>query len=76
MSSWYENQDVIGICTAVKNELNCTKSSFVSLGYWLKQVRDRRLYEETGHSRGCDPRHCDKYEKGPRIKKRGVFSDC
>lgn len=49
MGNWYEDQKLIDICTAIKNELNSTKDSFVALGYWLKQIRDRKLYEETGH---------------------------
>lgn len=49
MGNWYEDQKLIDICNAIKNELNTTKDSFVSLGYWLKQIRDRKLYEETGH---------------------------
>ena len=49
MRNWYEDQKLIDICNAIKNELNTTKDSFVSLGYWLKQIRDRKLYEETGH---------------------------
>ena len=49
MGNWYEDQGLPDICKAIKNELNTTKDSFVSLGYWLKQIRDRKLYEETGH---------------------------
>lgn len=33
----------------IKTELRCTGDSFVSIGYYLKQIRDRKLYEETGH---------------------------
>lgn len=49
MELWYENMTLTDICQTIRNEINATCESFVSIGYFLKQVRDRELYRETGH---------------------------
>ncbi len=43
------DMSVYEICNFIKAELRCIGDSFVSIGYYLKQVRDRKLYTETGH---------------------------
>lgn len=37
------------ICISIQNEISATCASFVAIGYYLKQVRDRKLYLQTGY---------------------------
>lgn len=49
MEHWYEHMTLTDICQEIRNEINESCKCFVSIGYFLKQVRDRELYRETGH---------------------------
>lgn len=49
MSKYYENQNLEYCKSAIKQSCNDTTASFVKIGYFLKQVRDRELYIEDGY---------------------------
>ncbi|MCM1495989.1 MAG: hypothetical protein NC089_09365 [Bacteroides sp.] len=49
MEKWYEEMELEDICISIQNEISATCASFVAIGYFLKQVRDRELYLQTGY---------------------------
>lgn len=49
MGKWYEEMGIEDICISIQNEISATCASFVAIGYYLKQVRDRELYLQTGY---------------------------
>lgn len=46
---WYENCTLDSIKNIIKNNINITSRSFVAIGYYLKNVRDRKLYLQDGY---------------------------
>lgn len=46
---WYENCSLESIKNIIKNNINITSRSFVAIGYYLKNVRDRKLYLQDGY---------------------------
>lgn len=49
MSEWYENMDVYVISQNIKLEITALSGSFVSIGFWLKEIKNRQLYKESGY---------------------------
>lgn len=49
MGKWYEEMGLEDICISIQNEISATCASFVAIGYYLKQVRDRKLYTQSGY---------------------------
>ena len=49
MSQYYENQNLDYCKSAIKQSCNDTTASFVKIGYFLKQIRDRELFTEDGY---------------------------
>lgn len=47
--NWYENINLESIKNIIKDDINAASRSFVSIGYFLKNVRDRELYIEDGY---------------------------
>ncbi len=45
---WYENANYESLKKYIQNNLRNMTTSFISIGYYLKQVRDRELYQEDG----------------------------
>lgn len=41
--------DLFEICRLIKIEMKQSADSFVSIGYWLKEIKSRELYRTTGH---------------------------
>ena len=41
--------NLFDICTLIKAEIKQSANSFVSIGYWLKEIKRRKLYQETGY---------------------------
>lgn len=46
---WYENTPLITIKSIIKDNANTAVRSFVAIGYYLKDIRDRELYLEDGY---------------------------
>ncbi len=46
---WYENCSLDSIKNIIKNNLNIASRSFIAIGYYLKNVRDRELYLQDGY---------------------------
>lgn len=44
-----EIAEVMGYVTAIKSLLNDTKYNFVAIGYQLRKINEKKLYQETGH---------------------------
>lgn len=44
-----QEMNLFDICTLIKVEIKSSADSFVSIGYWLKEIKSRKLYRETGH---------------------------
>lgn len=47
---WYENVSYEDAKDLIKESLANTVSSFVVAGYWLKYIRNKKLYEKQGYS--------------------------
>lgn len=46
---WYESCSLESIKNIIKDNINTASRSFVAIGYYLKNVRDRELYLEDGY---------------------------
>lgn len=46
---WYQNSSLESIKNIIKDNINTASRSFVAIGYYLKNVRDRELYLEDGY---------------------------
>ena len=46
---WYENCSLDSIKNIIKDNINTASRSFVAIGYYLKNVRDRELYLQDGY---------------------------
>ena len=46
--SWYSNMSMNDIKASIKSNINDASRSFVAIGFYLKQVRDRELFHEDG----------------------------
>lgn len=46
---WYENCTLDSIKNIIKDNINTASRSFVAIGYYLKNVRDRKLYQQDGY---------------------------
>ncbi len=46
---WYENSSLESIKNIIKDNINTASRSFVAIGYYLKNVRDRELYLQDGY---------------------------
>lgn len=46
---WYENNSLESIKNIIKDNINTASRSFLAIGYYLKNVRDRKLYQQDGY---------------------------
>lgn len=46
---WYENCSLDSIKNIIKDNINTASRSFVAIGYYLKNIRDRELYLQDGY---------------------------
>lgn len=49
VNKWYENTSLETIKSIIKDNVNSASQSFVTIGYYLKNVRTRELYRQDGY---------------------------